>query len=340
MSAIKCREIRLRERPVGMPTAETFEMATVSLEGPAEGEILVRNIWMSVDPYMRGRMMDRRSYVAPFEVGQPLDGGCVGQVVASKNPKFAVGDYVLGMSGWREYWISNGKGIGKIDPKQAPIQAHLGVLGMPGLTAYAGLLRVGELKAGETVFVSGAAGAVGSVACQIAKSHGCRVVGSAGSAKKVKWLKDEAGVDYAFDYHTPELVAELAKACPGGIDLYFENVGGPQLDAALLNMKDFGRVIVCGLIAQYNATKPEPGPSAFSLVIPRRLKIQGFIVTDHAAARPQFLADMAGWIADGKLKWKETVVEGLENAPQAFLGLFQGENLGKMLVKVGPDPVV
>lgn len=341
MPAIKSREIRLRERPSGMPTEHTFELAEVELPELADGEFLVRNIWMSVDPYMRGRMMDRRSYVQPFEVGQPLAGGCVGQVVESNNPGFAKGNYVLGMNGWREYWISDGRGIGKLDPKLAPVQAHLGALGMPGLTAYAGLLRIGEAREGETVFVSGAAGAVGSIVCQIAKAKGCRVVGSAGSKQKVDWLKSEAGVDYAFNYHeVGDITAELGRACPEGIDVYFENVGGPQLDAALINMKDFGRVVVCGLISQYNATSPEPGPSAFSLVLPRRLRIQGFIVFDHADLRDQFLQDMGQWIAEGKLKWRETVFEGLEKAPEAFLGLFRGENLGKMLVKVGPDPAI
>jgi NADPH-dependent curcumin reductase CurA len=341
MSARQNREIRLRQRPVGMPSEETFELAVSEIPPIADGEFLVRNIWMSVDPYMRGRMMERRSYVAPFEIGQPLSGGSVGQVVESKNPRFAVGSYVLGMNGWREYWVSDGRGVGKIDPKLAPIQAYLGVLGMPGLTAYVGLIKIGAVAEGETVFVSGAAGAVGSVVCQIAKAKGCRVVGSAGSQQKVDWLLSEAGVDHAFNYQkVPDLAAELAHACSDGIDIYFENVGGPQLDAALVNMRDFGRIVVCGLISQYNATSPEPGPSAFGLVIPRRLRIQGFIVTDHADMRDQFLKDMAQWIAMSKIKWRETVVEGIENAPHAFLGLFHGDNLGKMLVKVGPDPAI
>jgi NADPH-dependent curcumin reductase CurA len=335
------REIRLRERPVGLPTAETFEMAEAPVAEIKEGQFLVRNIWMSVDPYMRGRMMDRRSYVAPFEVGQPLAGGCVGQVVESKHERYRAGDYVLGMNGWREYWITSGAGVGKIDPKLAPIQAHLGVLGMPGLTAYAGLLKVGALKEGESVFVSGAAGAVGSVVCQIAKAKGCRVVGSTGSAEKAAWLQSEAGVDEAINYRDAgDLTKAVAKALPEGIDVYFENVGGPHFDAALANMKDFGRIVVCGMISQYNATSAEPGPSNLGLVIPRRLRIQGFIVTDHADLRDQFLADMGGWIGEGKLKWRETVVEGLDKAPEAFLGLFRGDNLGKMLVKIGPDAVV
>lgn len=341
MTPLKNRVIRLRERPQGMPAEQNFELAEIELPKVGDGEFLVRNIWMSVDPYMRGRMVERRSYVAPFKVGEPLDGGAVGQVVESNNAKYPVGTYVLGMQGWRDYWISNGQGVVRLDPKVAPLQAYLGTLGMPGLTAYVGLIKVGELKEGETVFVSGAAGAVGSVACQIAKAKGCRVVGSAGSQDKIEWLKSEAGVDHAFNYkEAGDLAVELHKACPEGIDLYFENVGGPQLDAALVNMKDFGRVIVCGLISQYNATQPEPGPSAFPLVIPRRLKIQGFIVTDHPDMREPFLKDMGRWISEGKLKWRETVVEGLENAPKAFIGLFNGANVGKMLVKIGPDPAV
>jgi len=335
------REIRLRARPQGLPTADNFELVETPIPEPGPGQFLVRNIWMSVDPYMRGRMSDRKSYVAPFAVGATLEGGCVGQVVQSNHERFAVGDYVLGMAGWREYWVSGGQGIGKLSPQTAPIQAHLGVLGMPGLTAYVGLLKIAALKEGERVLVSGAAGAVGSVVCQIAKAMNCRVVGTAGSQSKIDYLRDELGIDAAVNYRTTQdLPAELRKACEGGIDVYFENVGGPILDAALLQMNDFGRVAVCGLIAGYNADKPEPGPATFAMVLPRRLRIEGFIVTDHARMRDQFLSDMQRWIAAGKLRWRETVVEGLENAPKAFLGLFAGENLGKMLVKIGPDPAI
>ncbi len=335
------REIRLREHPVGMPTTETFELAEVPIPQPGEGQFLVRNIWMSVDPYMRGRMMGLRTYVDPFQIGEPLSGGCVGQVVQSNHDGFAVGDYVMGMLGWREFWVSDGTEVRKIDPAVAPIQTFLGMLGMPGMTAYAGLIRVGKVKEGDTVFVSAAAGAVGSVVCQIAKIKGCRVVGSAGSQQKIDWLRDEAGVDYAFNYkEVDNLGKELAKACPEGIDLYFENVGGAHLEAALGRMNDFGRVAVCGFIDQYNSPTPPPGPRTLINVIPKRLRIEGFIVTDHLDIAPQFFGDMGQWIAEGKIKWKETVVEGLENAPRAFLGLFTGDNIGKMLVQVGPDPVV
>ncbi|MGD9648030.1 MAG: NADP-dependent oxidoreductase [Pirellulales bacterium] len=338
MSKLVNREIRLRSRPAGMPSADNFELVEAPVPEAKAGEILVRNLWMSVDPYMRGRMIQRRSYVQPFEVGQVLEGGSIGVVVDSKNDRFAVGDHVLGMQGWRDYWTSDARGVGKVNAQLAPLQTFLGVLGMPGLTAYAGLLKVGELKEGENVFVSGAAGAVGSLVCQIAKIKGCRVMGTAGSDEKLAWLRDEAGVDYAFNYKTPKnLVAEMAKGLPEGIDVYFENVGGPQLEAALLHMRDFGRVVVCGLISQYNDERPEPGPSTLGMVILRRLRIQGFIVTDHADLRDKFLSDMAGWIAAGKIRWKETVYEGLERAPEAFIGLFHGDNLGKMLVRIAEN---
>lgn len=338
MPPVTSREFRLRQRPAGLPDFDTFELASVTLGPPEEGQFLVRNRWMSVDPYMRGRMVDRRSYVPPFQVGQPLEGGCVGEVVESRNPDFAVGDQVLGMMGWRDYWLSNGRGVEKLNPSVAPVQAFLGILGMPGMTAYAGLIRVGRLRGEETVFVSGAAGAVGSVVCQIAKARGCRVIGSAGSAAKVDWLREEAGVDHAFNYKehpdVPKLIGQLLHAAPEGVDVYFENVGGPQLEAALAAMKDFGRVVICGLISQYNSADPEPGPASFPMILLRRLRVEGFIVTDHLDLRPQFYQDMSQWIGAGQIKWKETIVDGLENAPSAFLGLFRGENLGKMLVRL------
>jgi NADPH-dependent curcumin reductase CurA len=265
----------------------------------------------------------------------------VGQVVRSEGGPFQVGDYVMGMQGWREYYVSDGAGLNKIDPRIAPVQAFLGIVGMPGLTAYVGLLDIGQPQPGETVFVSAASGAVGSVVCQIAKIKGCRVVGSAGSDEKIAWLKDVAGVDAAFNYkEVGDLSAELGRLCPQGVDVYFENVGGAHLQAALEHMNSFGRVAVCGMISQYNATGAQPGPSNLSYVIGKRLMLKGFIVSDHYDRLPQFYADMGGWIAQGKVKWQETVIEGLENAPRAFIGLFKGENLGKMLVKVGPDPAV
>jgi hypothetical protein len=338
----KSREIRLRSRPVGMPKTDDFELAETTVGDPAAGEVLVRNIWMSVDPYMRGRMMGLRdSYVPPFEIGRPLEGGSVGQVVRSRSDGFTVGEYVMGMLGWREWYSSDGRGLMKIDPRIAPIQSFLGALGMPGLTAYVGLLKTASLKDGETVFVSAASGAVGSIACQIAKAKGCFVIGSAGSDDKVAWLESEAGVDAAFNYRKAKTIGEeLARVAPNGIDVYFENVGGEHLEAALAHMRPFGRIALCGMIAQYNATEPPPGPRTLLNAIPKRVRLEGFIVSDHFDMLPDFQADMAKWIGAGKIRWRETVVEGIENAPEAFLGLFRGENLGKMLVRIGPDPAV
>jgi NADPH-dependent curcumin reductase CurA len=339
MPVSKSREIHLKHRPVGLPSESDFEVVEVPIPEPAAGEVLVRNLYLSVDPYMRGRMADRASYVPPFPLGEPLAGGCVGQVVQSNGGSLSVGEYASGFKGWREYYVSDGSDLTRIDPNLAPLRSYLGVMGMPGLTAYVGLLDIGQPKAGETVFVSAAAGAVGSVVCQIAKIHGCRVVGSVGSDEKVRWLREEAGIDAAFNYKTvDDLSAELARHCPDGIDIDFENVGGAHLEAALDRMNPFGRVVLCGMISQYNATGPLSGPGNLFLAVTRRLKLQGFIVSDHADRRPQFLADMSRWIGEGRIRWKETILEGVENAPKAFVGLFQGENLGKMLVQVGPDP--
>jgi len=330
------REIRLKNRPAGLPSESDFELAEATLPQIGEKQVLVQNIYMSVDPYMRGRMVDRKSYVPPFQIGQPLDGGCVGRVAESKNEQFQDGDFVLSQMGWREYFVSDGKGLIKVDPALAPVQACLGTLGMPGLTAYVGLLDIGQPKAGETVFVSAASGAVGSIVCQIAKLKGCYTVGSAGSDEKIAWLLEEAGVDAAFNYKkTENIITEVGNKCPKGIDIYFENVGGVHLQAALEHMNTFGRIVMCGSISGYNATKPIPGPPNLFYVTSKQLTLQGFIVREHLAKFTQFYADMAKWIAEGKIKWKETMVEGLENAPRAFIGLFKGENFGKMIVKVG-----
>jgi NADPH-dependent curcumin reductase CurA len=334
------REIHLQSRPTGMPTASNFKLAETPIPRPGPGQFLVRNIWMSVDPYMRGRMMDRKSYVPPFQIGAPLDGGSVGQVVESNHDGFAAGDYVCGFAsgGWREYYVADGTMMQKLDPGRAPLQAYLGVMGMPGMTAYTSLLRIGEPKSGETVFVSAAAGAVGSVVCQIAKLKGCRVVGSVGSEAKVRWLLDEAGIDAAINYRTcGDLLAAVGKACPQGIDIDYENVGGEHLEVALELMKQHGRLVMCGMISMYNSVEPPPGPRNLAYVIGKSLKMQGFIVSDFLDMVPQFFADMSDWIAAGKIKWQETVVDGIENAPQAFLGLFTGENIGKMLVRLGPE---
>ena len=336
------REVHLKRRPVGMPTKDDFELVETPVPQPGPGQFVVRNIWMTVDPYMRGRMMDRESYVPPFQIGQVLDGGSVGQVVASKNPGFAEGDYVCGFAagGWREYHLTEGMMFQKVDPKIAPLGSYLGVLGMPGLTAYTSLLRIGEPKQGETVFVSAAAGAVGSVVAQIAKIKGCRVVGSAGSDDKCRWLTEKAGVDVAINYRSAgSLFDKVSKACPRGVDIYYENVGGEHLETALELMNSKGRLVMCGMISMYNATEPPPGPRNLINVIGRSLRMEGFIVSNFIDMVPQFYADMGQWIGAGRIKWQETVHEGIANAPGAFLGLFRGENSGKMLVRLGPDRV-
>lgn len=335
----KSSEIRLKRRPAGMPQLEDFELAEITVPDPGPGQILVHNIFMSVDPYMRGRMVDRASYVPPFQVGEPLSGGAVGKVMAvNGHPQFREGDHVLNFSGWREWFITSGGELQKIDPKLAPIQAWLGAFGMPGLTAYGGLLRAGQLREGERVFVSAASGAVGAVACQIAKNKGCFVVGSAGSDEKCAWLEREAGIDKAINYRSAgDLSAALKKTMPEGIDVYFENVGGEHLNAALANMRLNGRIAVCGMIAQYNDDAPPPGPANIIMVIPQRLSIKGFIVTDYIDLMPDFMRDMAMWTKAGKMKWRETIVDGIEKAPEAFIGLFKGENFGKMLVRLARE---
>jgi NADPH-dependent curcumin reductase CurA len=335
------REIHLKQRPVGMPTENDFELVERPIPEPGPNQFLVRNIWMTVDPYMRGRMMDRKSYVPPFQVGEVLDGGSVGQVVKSNNPGFAPGDYVCGFAagGWREYNVTDGTMFQKVDPAVAPLQCFLGVLGMPGLTAYTSLLRIGDPQPGETVFVSAAAGAVGSVVAQISKIKGCRVVGSAGSDDKCKWLVEEAGCDAAVNYRKGNLFADVSKACPNGIDIYYENVGGEHLETALELMNQKGRLVMCGMISMYNAVEAPPGPRNLVNVIGRSLRMQGFIVSDYIDMVPQFYSDMGPWIGAGKIKWQETVKEGIASAPGAFLGLFRGDNTGKMLVRLGPDRV-
>jgi NADPH-dependent curcumin reductase CurA len=334
MAETLSREIRLRNRPVGMPSENDFELAEVLIPEIREGQILVRNVYMSVDPYMRGRMGERESYIAPFEVGKPLAGGAVGQVIESKSVEFQEGDSVMTNMGWREFFVSDGSDLVKIDPDVAPIQNYLGILGMPGLTAYVGLLDIGNPSQGETVFVSAAAGAVGSLACQIAKIKGCRVVGSTGSEEKIYWLTEEAGIDAALNYKTTEnLTEDLRRLCPEGVDVYFDNVGGTHLEAAIERMNTHGRIVLCGMISVYNATRPPRAPRNLISAIPKRLTLKGFIVHDHNDRLPGFTEDMSRWIKQGRIKWKETVVQGIENAPQAFLGLFTGESFGKMLVK-------
>lgn len=327
------REIHLAVRPRGVPQPTDFVLVAVDVPDPADGQVLIRNAFMSVDPYMRGRMNDTKSYVPPFALGEPLTGGAVGQVVASRNGRYEKGSWVTHSLGWRELALSDGDGLVGFDPAAAPVSAALGVLGMPGLTAYVGLLDIGRAEAGETVFVSGAAGAVGSAVGQIAKLKGCRVIGSAGSPEKVAWLR-ELGFDEAFDYR--EVPAR--EALREGIDLYFDNVGGQTLEAALAALRVRGRVVACGAISQYNATELPPGPRNLFLVVTKRLRIEGFIVSDHYDRMPAFLTEVGQWVRDGRVRYRETIVDGIENAPAAFIGLLAGENTGKMLVRVGPEP--
>jgi NADPH-dependent curcumin reductase CurA len=322
------REVVLARRPEGAPQESDFEVRDAPEVTPADGNVLIRNVYVSVDPYMRSRMTGIRTYVGPYEVGGPIDGGAVGRVVESRHPGFAEGDWVLSMLGWRESGVAAGDRLRKLDPDVAPPSTALGVLGMPGLTAWVGLVDIGQVQDGETMYVSGAAGAVGSAAAQIAKLKGLRVIGSAGSTEKVEWLRS-LGVE-AFDYRESPLKDALAD----GIDVCFDNVGGAQLEGALNALRPFGRVIACGAISRYNDTLPEPGPRNLGFVVTKRLRIQGFIVTDHVDRYPAFLAEVGSWVREGALAYRETVVEGLERLPEAFAGLFRGDNVGKMLVKL------
>jgi NADPH-dependent curcumin reductase CurA len=328
------QEIRLASRPSGMPTADNFDLVRTPMPQPGPGQVLVRNLMMSVDPYMRGRMNDVKSYVPPFQVGQALDGGAVGEVVSSNSEGLKPGDLVLHGLGWREYAVNDAKGFRKVDPLP-DVSAYLGALGMPGLTAYVGLVDIAGIKEGDTVFVSGAAGAVGSIAGQIAKLRGAaRVIGSAGSAAKVDWLVNDLGFDAAFNYKDGPVRSQLKAAAPEGIDVYFDNVGGEHLEAAIGALKPFGRAALCGAIAEYNNETPAPGPRNMTLLVPKRLSLQGFIVMDHSRRMPDFLAEFAPAIASGQIKFASTFVDGLHNAPDALLGLFRGENTGKMIVRL------
>ena len=329
------REIRLVARPKGFPGEDLFELAETPIPEPGEGQLLVRNAYFSVDPYMRPRMNDVRSYVAPFTLGEPMVGGAVGRVELSRNDRYAEGDWVVHGLGWREWALSDGSGMRRIDSAVAPVSSFLGVLGMPGLTAYYGLFELGQPQEGETVFVSGAAGAVGSAAGQMAKIAGCRVVGSAGSAAKIEWLR-ELGFDAAFNYREQPVREALAEAAPEGIDVYFDNVGGDHLEAAIGALHTYGRVAACGSVSRYNDVEPSPGPRNMFMVVTKRLRIQGYIITDHYDRYPEFFERASEWVREGRLRYRETVVEGIDNAPRAFLGLLRGENIGKMLVKVGP----
>jgi leukotriene B4 12-hydroxydehydrogenase/15-oxo-prostaglandin 13-reductase len=327
------KRVVLASRPSGWVSEDNFRIETSPVPQPREGEVLVKNLWLSLDPYMRGRMNDAKSYAARQEIGEVMIGGTVGEVIESKNPKFAAGDKVLGMLGWQQYGVSGGAGLNKIDTSRVPLSAYLGVLGMPGVTAWVGLLDICQPKAGETVVVSAASGAVGSVVGQIAKLKGCRAVGIAGGKQKCDYVVKELGFDACVDYKAGALNEDLKAAVPNGIDCYFENVGGEILDAALRRMNAFSRIAVCGLISQYNATEPY-GVKTFQSILTNRIRVQGFIVSDRMELWGKALPELIGWVAAGKVKYRESITQGLENAPKAFIGLLKGENFGKQLVKL------
>ena len=333
MKTILSREIRLAARPQGIPTATNFTLAQTELKTLPDRQVLVRNLFMSVDPYMRGRMNDRKSYVPPFEIGKVLEGGAVGEVVESRATEFKAGDAVVSNFGWREYFIAAPNDLHPISREHQPLSVYLGALGMTGMTAWTGL-NLGDVKAGDVIYISGAAGAVGNVAGQLAKLRGCKVIGSAGSMEKVKFLREQCGFDIAFDYKTGPIVEQLKVEAPDGIDVYFDNVGGEALEAALSTLRVHGRIIACGGISGYNEEKPRPGPSNLFNITTKRLTVRGMIVSDALARRGEFETEVGGYLQSGKLKNKETMVVGLDQAEAAFIGLFKGQNIGKMVVKL------
>ena len=337
------KAVFLKEYPAGMPEPALFDMRDIEVSSPGAGEMLCRTVWMSVDPYMRGRMRPEvKSYIPPFALDEPLAGGAVSQIVESNIDGFAPGDYVVDFTGgWKEYYLSKGERTQKVDPNLAPLSAYLGVLGMPGMTAWAGVTQIMKPKEGETLFVSGAAGAVGSVVCQLGKAKGARVIGSAGSKAKCEWLEKEAGIDQALNYkdykNAAELTKALAEAAPNGVDCYFENVGGMHLEAALNCIGFGGRIALCGMISLYNNQEPEPGPPNLVNLIGRGVMARGFIVSEYMDKAMEFAAEVAPLLMQGKIKFQESVYEGLDTAPEAFIGLFKGENFGKAVIRVGPD---
>ena len=335
------RRVVLASRPVGEPKPENFRLEEFPLPKPGPGEVLLRTVWLSLDPYMRGRMSDAPSYAPPVQIGQAMVAGTICEIAASNNPDFAIGDLVTSYAGWQTHAVSDGKGLRKIDPKAAPPSAFLGVLGMPGLTAYAGLLEIGKPQAGETVVVAAASGPVGSMVGQIAQIKGARAIGIAGGAEKCTFVKNELKFADCLNHRAPDFAERLAAACPKGIDVYFENVGGAVFDAVLPLLNPFARVPVCGLVSMYNATELPPGPNRLPLlmraVLSKRLTLRGFIVSDFFAKQPEFLREVATWMREGRIKFREDVVEGLENAPRALIGLLKGWNFGKVVVRVVPE---
>jgi len=331
------RQIVLKRRPSGLPVPEDFAIADAPLPEPQAGEVLLRGIYLSLDPYMRGRISGVRSYARPTGIGEVIEGRVVGQVVRSRDPAFRDGDYASGGYGWQLYSAVPAGGLLKLDPAEAPISTALGILGMPGMTAYVGLSDIGQPKAGETVVVSAASGAVGAVAGQLARRQGARVVGIAGGAEKCRYVEEELGFDASIDHRSPDLGAALDQACPKGIDVYFENVGGAVQAAVFPRLNDFARMVMCGMIAEYNDPTPLPGPN-LGAVVRKRLKIQGFIVGDQRQRHGELRAMAAPLVRSGQLKYREDIGPGLERAPEAFIGLLQGRNFGKLLVKLGDDP--
>lgn len=332
------RRIVLASRPNGEPKPEDFRLEEVPVPTPGPGEVLLRTQWLSLDPYMRGRMSAAKSYAAPVEIGQPITAETVGEVVASNNPAFKAGELWTAFAGWQDYFVTDGKGSRRVDPEAAPPSTALGVLGMPGMTAYTGLVNIGEPKAGETVVVAAATGPVGSLVGQIARLKGARAVGIAGGPDKCRYLTEELGFDAAIDHRAPDFADALARACPKGIDVYFENVGGTVFDAVLPLLNDFARLPICGLVSSYNATEVPPGPdrqpALMRMVLTKRLRIQGFIVWDFASQAEEFRREVGTWVKEGRVRYREDVVEGLEKAPEAFIGLLKGRNFGKLVVRV------
>jgi NADPH-dependent curcumin reductase CurA len=332
------RRIVLASRPEGEPTPENFRLETVPVPTIGPGQVLLRTHWLSLDPYMRGRMSAAKSYAKPVEIGDVMEAGTVSEIVASENPGFSVGDIVLSHSGWQVYAISDGKGMRKLDSEAAPVTTALGILGMPGMTAYTGLLNIGQPKAGETLVVAAAAGPVGSLVGQIARLKGCRAVGIAGGPEKCSYVREDLGFDAVIDHRASDFAAQLEAACPQGVDIYFENVGGAVWDAVFPLLNDFARVPVCGLVSQYNATSlpqgPDRSPMLMRAILSKRLTLRGFIVRDFAAQSSDFARDVGAWLRAGQIRYKEDVTDGLERAPEAFIGMLKGRNFGKTLVRI------
>lgn len=330
------KQILLKSRPNGWPTSDNFEVADAAVPEPEKGQIVVEASYMSVDPYMRGRMNDVKSYVPPFQIGQPLQAGIVGKVIASNDGAFDEGTYVSGMGDWANFTVTDGAGYNAVDPNLAPLSYYLGILGMPGMTAYVGLKGVAEMQDGENLFVSAASGAVGQVVGQIGNNMGCHVAGSAGSDDKVAYLKDELGFDAAFNYKTEDVYKAVRATNPKGIDVYFENVGGPVLEAVINNLNFNARIALCGMISMYNSTLDDlpPGPRNMAVLVGRSVRMQGFIVSNYPELCREWVGIGAGWLKEGKLKYRESVAEGVENAPQAFIDVLSGKNFGKQVVKL------